>query len=54
MESYAWDTSIWVGCPDAIQRDLHWRASTDLASGLDQTAKWFRDHPQLLKKHYSR
>jgi nucleoside-diphosphate-sugar epimerase len=51
MESRSWDTSTWVGSPLAIQRDLGWRASIELETGLVKTIEWFQSHPDLLEMY---
>ncbi len=33
----------WTCSPDAIERMTGWRASTDLTTGLEHTAKWYRE-----------
>jgi nucleoside-diphosphate-sugar epimerase len=40
MPERAWDTTSWVGDPAKIERELGWRAETDLADGLRKTAGW--------------
>ena len=40
MPERAWDTTSWVGDPAKIERELGWRAETDLAEGLRRTAAW--------------
>jgi nucleoside-diphosphate-sugar epimerase len=40
MPDRAWDTTSWVGNPAKIESELGWRAETDLADGLRQTASW--------------
>jgi nucleoside-diphosphate-sugar epimerase len=42
MERRSWDTDIWVGAPDALARDLGWRAGVDFATGLQRTIDWTR------------
>lgn len=48
MESRSWDTNSWVGSPQAIERDVQWKAAVDIATGLQKTIDWFRAHPDLL------
>jgi nucleoside-diphosphate-sugar epimerase len=32
----------WTCRPDALMRDTGWRAETDLETGLQRTAQWYR------------
>jgi nucleoside-diphosphate-sugar epimerase len=45
MPERTWDTTAWVGDPSKIERELGWRAETDLADGLDRTAHWLKSQP---------
>jgi nucleoside-diphosphate-sugar epimerase len=49
MPDRDWDTSVWVGDPGAIGRDLGWRPKVNLYSGLQRTLSWFQENPQLLE-----
>ena len=40
MPERDWDTTSWVGNPARIERELGWRAETDLTEGLRRTAEW--------------
>ena len=42
MPARSWDTDRWVGAPDAIARDLGWRAVTALRAGLQSTIAWLQ------------
>jgi dolichol-phosphate mannosyltransferase len=42
MERRSWDTSTWVGSPEALQWDTGWRATTDFETGLQKTIDWTR------------
>lgn len=39
----------WTCSSEAIERDLGWRAATDLASGLEQTVEWYRTEGWLAR-----
>lgn len=44
MQNRNWDLAEWYGDPAAAQRDLHWQATTPLATGLQRTADWQQAH----------
>jgi nucleoside-diphosphate-sugar epimerase len=48
MPSRSWDTTVWVGDPAAIRRDLGWTAVTCLYDGLQRTVHWLRENPSRL------
>ncbi len=37
----------WTCLPTALERDTGWRADIPLADGLDETARWYRQHGWL-------
>jgi dolichol-phosphate mannosyltransferase len=45
MEQRSWDTDIWVGSPDALEKDVGWRARIDFTAGLQRTIDWFHHAP---------
>ena len=45
MPERAWDTTSWVGNPAKIERELGWRAETQLVDGLERTAQWLKGRP---------
>jgi nucleoside-diphosphate-sugar epimerase len=51
MDQRAWDTNVWVSDPRAAFAQLGWRASTSLHDGLDRTAAWLRERPQLWERY---
>jgi len=42
MAGRAWDLPQWYAAPGKAERLLGWRATTELAEGLDRTAAWLR------------
>jgi|CXWL01.1.fsa_nt_gi dolichol-phosphate mannosyltransferase len=46
MPARAWDTKTWVGSPERMAKDVGFRVSTRLQSGLEQTLRWFREEPR--------
>jgi polyisoprenyl-phosphate glycosyltransferase len=42
MAGRAWDLPQWYAAPGKAERLLGWRATTELAAGLDRTAAWLR------------
>ncbi len=42
MPNRDWDTSIWQSDPAKAERELGWKATTDLKSGLQKTIDWMR------------
>ena len=40
----------WTCSTDSIERDLGWRAATDLASGLEQSVGWYRAEGWLAQR----
>lgn len=40
MPARAWDTESWLGSPSRMERELGWRARTDLRGGLQRTIDW--------------
>ena len=53
MESRSWDTDVWVGSPDAMEKEIGWRPKTDFATGLQKTIDWFRNHPKWMEYYTS-
>lgn len=51
MEGRSWDTDVWVADPSRIRSSLGWKATTDLARGLDLTAAWLRSDRTLLERY---
>jgi nucleoside-diphosphate-sugar epimerase len=47
MPARVWDTDIWVGCPDKLERALQWRPTIPLELGLTRTIEWLRDVPRM-------
>jgi len=54
MTQRAWDSEVWVGSPQALQKDLGWTAATSLETGLNRTIEWFRESPERLEFYRSR
>ena len=54
MERRSWDTDVWVGSPDAMEKEIGWRAETDFAAGLQRMIEWLRSHPKWLEYYTSR
>jgi dolichol-phosphate mannosyltransferase len=52
MKARTWDTSVWVGSPERMTREVGWRAHTTLSEGLARTARWLRSDPERFR-HYS-
>jgi len=48
MPRRSWDTSTWVGSPAKLEREVGWRASADVATGLRKTLRWFEQNPEQL------
>ena len=42
IDDRCWDTSIWVGDVDNVQKILGWQAKTSLRDGLNQTMEWIK------------
>ena len=40
MENRAWDLKDWYGYPENSNKDLKWKAKTDLAAGMRTTFEW--------------
>lgn len=53
MSARSWDTDRWVGSPTRTAREIGWRATVGLETGMQQTIDWFRAHSELLS-FYSR
>jgi nucleoside-diphosphate-sugar epimerase len=51
MERRSWDTTVWVGQPDAAADTLGWRARTPLDRGLPQLAEWLQERPDLAARY---
>jgi nucleoside-diphosphate-sugar epimerase len=52
MQSRAWDTDIWVGNPERTARELGWRATTGLSTGISRFAEWLQNEPGM-REHYA-
>ena len=53
MPERAWDTSVWVGSPSRLEREIGWRAPTDFAAGFRRTLQWLqgeREHQQRYEE----
>lgn len=42
MPDRAWDTTVWVGTGARIAKELGWRATTALETGLTKTVEWLK------------
>lgn len=49
MPDRAWDTAVWVGTGEKLERELGWRAETPLEAGLEKTIDWLRADPERLR-----
>ena len=54
MERRSWDTDIWVGSPEAMEKEIGWRSKIDFATGLQRMIDWFQGHPKVLEYYTSR
>ncbi len=48
MPQRSWDTDVWVGSPERIQKQTGWQASHSLEAGLRKTVEWLRESPGRL------
>jgi len=51
MPERAWDTNVWVGSPARLEREIGWRAPTDLAEGFHRTLQWLQGEPEHLQMY---
>src|SRR5687768_9060504 len=51
MPGRAWDTSVWVGSPARLERDIGWRAPTDFSEGFHRTLQWLQGEPEHLQRY---
>lgn len=51
MPERVWDTSVWVGAPDTLERDIGWRAPTAFADGFRRTLQWLQGEPEHLQMY---
>ena len=51
MPERAWDTSVWVGSPARLEREIGWRAPTGFADGFRRTLQWLQGEPELLQMY---
>lgn len=49
MPDRAWDTSVWIADPKAIEAALNWRAQTNVSGGLERTLHWLESQPGMLQ-----
>ena len=49
MPQRAWDTRVWVGSPERLEREIGWRAPTRFADGFRRTLQWLQGEPERLQ-----
>ena len=50
MARRSWDTDVWVGSPEALEKDIGWRSQTDFATGLRLTLEWFPEWVDFYRR----
>ena len=53
MPDRDWDTDVWVADPSKVREALGWKPEHSLQSGLEQTIRWFRDHPAMVDLYWN-
>jgi len=54
MPNRAWDTTIWVGNPDKIKRELGWKPRTTFEDGFSRFARWLSVDPDRIALYRER
>jgi dolichol-phosphate mannosyltransferase len=45
MARRSWDTDIWIGSPELMQKEIGWRSRIDFATGLQRMIEWVKGRP---------
>jgi dolichol-phosphate mannosyltransferase len=51
MPQRAWDTSVWIGSPSRLEREIGWRAPTGFATGFRRTLQWLQGEREHLQRY---
>lgn len=54
MPARSWDTDCWVGSPERMAREIGWRATVPLETGIPRIIEWFQANPDLLSFYSAR